>query len=85
VLVVTQLVEEITIRIVLNHCGGDSDVLGGEENLRKAAADYLIDFPLRDYIDRRVLRDVLLRTPGIEITYENTGLFETSEVTGGDN
>jgi hypothetical protein len=80
----TQLVEDITIKITLNHCEGDSTVLGGKLDLRKAAASRL-EAKLPDWIYSRALKALFNDGAGIIITYENTGLYEAPETGGGDN
>jgi hypothetical protein len=80
---VTQLVEDIKIKITLNHCEGDSTVLGGKRDLREEAATYLKN-KLPEWLAKRSLEDGYLEL-GIDITFTNTGLYEAPEVSGGDN
>lgn len=79
----TQLVEEITIKITLNHCEGDSDVLGGSNDLRVMAVA-LLEMYLPDLLLNRALHATLKET-GVEIDFKNTGLYEVPELGGGDN
>jgi hypothetical protein len=79
----TCLVEDIIIRISLNHCEGDSTVLGGTADLRRMASNMLAQsLPLN--LEDRVLKYEFKET-GISIKMENTGLYEAPEVGGGDN
>jgi hypothetical protein len=79
----TQLVEDITIKITLNHCEGQSQVLGGSEDLRDAACDLYAH--LNTLMEDRVLVDSWSPCAGVTITYTNTGLYEAPETGGGDN
>jgi hypothetical protein len=66
----TCLVEEVTVKFVINHCNADppSTVLGGTNDLRKR---------VRDAIE--AVGD------GTPIKWKTTGIFEAPEVGGGDN
>lgn len=79
----TQLVEEITIKITLNHCEGDSVVLGGGNDLRARATTMLRDMFPR-FIESRDGHGVGL-AKGVKIDATNTGLYEVPELGGGDN
>jgi hypothetical protein len=79
----TQLVEDIVIRITLNHCEGDSKVLGGTYDVRGSVMDWL-DEMLPNWIDSRTLK-ANFEALGVDISFENTGLYEAPEVGGGDN
>jgi hypothetical protein len=79
----TCLVEDITIKISLNHCEGDSAVLGGKADLRAVACNLLAQ-ALPSNLKDRVLRYEFTET-GISIKMENTGLYEAPETGGGDN
>jgi hypothetical protein len=80
----TQLVEDITIKITLNHCeAGDSKVLGGKYDLRGSVIDWLGSM-LPNWIDSRTMK-ANFEALGVEISFENTGLYEAPEVGGGDN
>jgi hypothetical protein len=81
---VTQLVEDITIRITLNHCeAGDSKVLGGKYDLRGSVMDWLGSM-LPNWIDSRTMK-ANFEALGVDIQFENTGLYEAPETGGGDN
>jgi hypothetical protein len=80
----TQLIEDITIRITLNHCEGDSVVLGGPEDLRTHITE-IIGWLLGPWLQGRHTKMVSRPHKGIFIEYENTGLYEAPEVGGGDN
>jgi hypothetical protein len=80
---VTQLVEDITIKITLNHCEGDSTVLGAKNDLRASAVN-LIAKELPSFINSR-LTCFCQGSPGISVTFVNTGLYEAPETGGGDN
>jgi hypothetical protein len=80
---VTCLVEDITIKISLNHCEGDSAVLGGAVDLRAFACN-MIAQALPHNLKDRVLQYEFKET-GIIIKMENTGLYEAAEVGGSDN
>jgi hypothetical protein len=79
----TCLVEDIIIKISLNHCEGDSTVLGGAADLRRMACNMLAQ-SLPHNLEDRVLKYEFKET-GISIKMENTGLYEAPEVGGGDN
>jgi hypothetical protein len=79
----TQLVEDITIKITLNHCEGDSEVLGKQNNLRCQAYS-LLGYWGPEWAKTRALSGTA-SWPGIEVKYENTGLYEAPETGGGDN
>lgn len=79
----TQLVEDITIKITLNHCEGDSKVIGGDVDLRRDLVDWL-DAWLPDFLRQRVMHNEYVGI-GMAITYTNTGLQEVPELSGGDN
>jgi hypothetical protein len=80
----TQLVEDITIKITLNHCeAGDSKVLGGKYDLRGSVMDWLGSM-LPNWIDSRTMK-ANFEALGVEISFENTGLYEAPETGGGDN
>jgi hypothetical protein len=79
----TQLVEDITIKITLNHCEGDSTVIGGKRDLREEATAYITK-KLPKWLAKRRMEDGYLEL-GIDITFTNTGLYERAEVGGGDN
>lgn len=81
----THLVEDITIKITLNHCTSiePSTVLGGKRDLRKDAAEMLTG-ELPRWLRERIFID-RIEWDGIEIVYENTGLQEVPELGGGDN
>lgn len=80
----THLVEDITIKIALDHCEGSSEVLGGPVDLRGLAAEALT-FLLDGWITQRLTGITARPHDGIEIRFENTGLYEAPEVEGGDN
>jgi light-regulated signal transduction histidine kinase (bacteriophytochrome) len=82
---VTQLVEDITIKITLNHCEGDSTVLGGPIDLRGLVASRIED-RLHSWLQNRQMQAVY-ETKGISVKFENTGLYEAPETGpgGGDN
>jgi hypothetical protein len=81
----TQLVEDIFIKISLNHCEGDSTVLGGPADLRAMACNLLAQV-LPEWVagPNRQLEGKF-DTTGLSIRMENTGLYEAPEVGGGDN
>lgn len=79
----TQLVEDITIKITLNHCEAESTVLGGKNDLRAAVMPWL-DSMLPTWIGSRTLK-AHFGDLGVDISYENTGLYEAPEASGGDN
>jgi hypothetical protein len=80
----TQLVEDITIKITLNHCeAGDSKVLGGKYDLRGSVMDWLGSM-LPNWIDSRTMK-ANFEALGVDIQFENTGLYEAPEVGGSDN
>jgi hypothetical protein len=79
----TCLVEDIIIKISLNHCEGDSTVLGGTADLRRMASNMLAQ-SLPHNLEDRVLQYEFKET-GISIKMENTGLYEAPEPGGGDN
>jgi hypothetical protein len=79
----TQLVEDITIRITLNHCEGDSTVLGGKADLREMASNMVAQVFLSNLKDR--VLNYAFDTTGLSIRMENTGLYEAPEIGGGDN
>jgi hypothetical protein len=82
---VTQLVEDITIKITLNHCEGDSAVLGGKADLRKMASN-IVAQALPEFLAVRDFKTpYILDMKGVSIRMENTGLYEAPEVGGGDN
>jgi hypothetical protein len=81
---VTQLVEDITIKITLNHCEGDSTVLGGDNDLREIVASKF-DIALTDWLEARTLEAIWEPAKGVRVVYLNTGLYEAPEVDGGDN
>jgi hypothetical protein len=67
---VTDLIEEVTVKFVINHCKADppSTVLGGPNDLRafvRSAIEAVGD--------------------GSPVKWTSTGLFEAPELTGGDN
>jgi hypothetical protein len=66
----TQLVEEVTVKFIINHCNADppSTVLGGTNDLRALV--------------RNAIEAVGDGTP---IKWKTTGLFEVPELGGGDN
>jgi hypothetical protein len=81
---VTELVEDITIKISLNHCLGNSKVLAGKHDLRGTAYMHLMrDLP--EWIASRKTHASMTDGPGIKIEFENTGLYEAPEIGGGDN
>jgi hypothetical protein len=80
---VTQLVEDITIKITLNHCESNSKVLGGTYDIRGSVMDWLGSM-LPNWIDSRTLK-ANFEALGVEISFENTGLYEAPEIGGGDN
>jgi hypothetical protein len=67
---VTCLVEEVTVKFIINHCNADtpSTVLGGNNDLRARV--------------RAAIESVGDGTP---IKWTTTGLFEVPELGGGDN
>jgi hypothetical protein len=79
----TQLVEDITIKITLNHCEGDSTVLGGPNNLRETVVEMLAESLPRWIAERHT--DTGGIHAGINIGFTNTGLYEAPEIGGGDN
>jgi hypothetical protein len=79
----TCLVEDITIKITLNHCEGDSTVLGGKADLREMASNMVSQVFLSNLKDR--VLNYAFDTVGLSIRMENTGLYEAPEVGGGDN
>jgi hypothetical protein len=79
----TQLVEDITIKIALCHCEADSTVLGGKTDLREIASN-MVQQVLYANLKDRVL-NYAFDTLGVSIRMENTGLYEAPEVGGGDN
>jgi hypothetical protein len=79
----TQLVEDITIKITLNHCEGDSTVLGGPNDLRETAIE-MLKCNLSDWLMERKLA-ANYGERGLEINWSNTGLYEAPETGGGDN
>lgn len=79
----TCLVEDITIKVTLNHCEGDSDVLGGPNNLRERAFD-VVNEALDEWLENRCL-GYTHNFPGVSVTLDATGLYEAPEVGGGDN
>jgi hypothetical protein len=79
----TQLVEDITIKITLNHCESDSTVLGGKNDIRGAVMDWL-GAMLPTWIDSRTMK-ANFGDLGVDIKFENTGLYEAPEIGGGDN
>jgi hypothetical protein len=79
----TNLIEEIKVRISINHCVGDSDALGGKTNLRLSAVE-TVSANLLEFIYSRQTREVDVKD-GIRIVFTNTGLMEVPEETGGDN
>jgi hypothetical protein len=79
----TCLVEDITIKITLNHCEGDSTVLGGRADLREMASN-MISQALMPWLAERSLK-YAFDTVGVSIRMENTGLYEAPETGGGDN
>jgi hypothetical protein len=81
---VTQLVEDITIKITLNHCEGNSSVLGCKRDLRQELTECLKPL-LHAWLDTRKLNAIFNDGAGIDITFENTGLYEAPETGGGDN
>jgi hypothetical protein len=81
---VTCLVEDITIKITLNHCEGNSEVLGNKRDLRQEAAECLKPL-LHGWLDTRKLNALFNDGAGIDITFTNTGLYEAPETSGGDN
>lgn len=80
----TQLVEDITIKITLNHCEGDSTVLGGENDLREVLASEF-DIHLTNWLENRSQEVIWEPIKGVRVHFTNTGLFEAPEVGGGDN
>ena len=81
----TCLVEDITIKITLNHCEGDSTVLGANNDLRNSAID-VVTSALPPWLANRNFKEpYVFDSGGIRITMENTGLYEAPEVSGGDN
>jgi hypothetical protein len=80
---VTQLVEDITIKIVLCHCEADSTVLGGKADLRAMACNLLAQ-ALPEWLANRTLK-AESGAVGISIKMDNTGLYEAPEIGGGDN
>jgi hypothetical protein len=80
----TQLVEDITIKITLNHCEGDGVALGGPNDLKKWAADFLEEGAVTSFILSQAFTDTF-QMPGLDIVFERTGLYERAEVGGGDN
>jgi hypothetical protein len=81
----TCLVEDITIKISLNHCEGDSAVLGGKADLRAMASALVAQALPQFLIDRPFKAPYIYVTQGISIKMDNTGLYEAPEVHGGDN
>jgi hypothetical protein len=79
----TQLVEDITIKITINHCEGNSMVLGGPNDLRAGITQWL-DAMLPKWIKSRTLK-AHFNDFGVDIQFENTGLYEAPETGGGDN
>ena len=80
----TQLVEDITIKITLNHCEGDSTVLGGKNDLREIVASEF-DVALTKWLEDRNQEVVWIPATGIKVHFSNTGLYEAPEVHGGNN
>lgn len=80
----TELVEDITIKISLNHCLGNSAVMAGKYDLRATAIVHLAHH-LPGWIASRKQHASLTDGPGIKIEFENTGLYEAPEIGGGDN
>lgn len=79
----TSLIEEIEIKITIDHCGADSIVLGGPNDLR-ATAMFLLAEHLGEWLRDRVM-EAAAEKPGVRVDYLNTGLYEVPELTGGDN
>jgi hypothetical protein len=82
---VTCLVEDITIKITLNHCEGDSAVLGGKADLRAMACNMLAQVLPEFLVVRDFKAPYEFDTAGLSVRMENTGLYEAPEVGGGDN
>jgi hypothetical protein len=82
---VTCLVEDIIIKITLNHCEGDSTVLGGKADLRGMACNLLAQALPNFLAVRDFKAPYAFDTEGITIRMDNTGLYEAPEVGGGDN
>lgn len=80
----TNLIETIKIEIELNHCAGDSAVLGGERDIRAEAADYLTQM-LPGWLRDRIWGETNQFGDDITIKFTNTGLMEVPEESGGDN
>jgi hypothetical protein len=80
----TQLVEDIIIKITLCHCEADSTVLGGQADLRLMASNLLAQ-ALPEWLKERQLQASFTDVLGISIKMENTGLYEAPEIGGGDN
>jgi hypothetical protein len=79
----TNLIETYEVKVEINHCLGNSTVLGGKYDLRKASVDWL-NTELRYLLGKRVTARTL-SSGGITIKFTNTGLEEVPEETGGDN
>ena len=79
----TQLVEDITIKITLNHCEGDSTVLGGKVDMRDSMI-VMLGLMLDAWLGSR-RQEAEFCEDGFTIKFENTGLYEAPEVHGGDN
>jgi hypothetical protein len=79
----TTLNESITIHIELCHCEANSKVLGGTYDLRGSVMDWL-ESMLPNWIDSRTMK-ANFEALGVEISFENTGLYEAPETGGGDN
>lgn len=80
----TCLVEDITIKITLNHCEGDSTALGGKNDLREIVASEF-DVALTKWLEDRDQEVIWFPADGIKVHFSNTGLYEAPETTGGDN
>jgi hypothetical protein len=79
----TNLIETYVVKVEINHCQGNSTVLGGFYDLRADSVKWLMaDLPA--LLEARAT-DWKAESGGIKITFTNTGLEEVPEETGGDN
>jgi hypothetical protein len=80
----TCLVEDITIKIKINHCEGDSKVLEGPNDLRQWAVDFVEEGALSNFLREGQFTDTF-KMRGLEVVLSKTGLYEAPETGGGDN
>jgi hypothetical protein len=79
---VTQLIDEIKVTISLRHDEVDSHIYGGKTDLREWLKQY---WPSIGTLIASSANKGRMTLMGVDIVWENSGLYEVPELGGGDN